>query len=72
MCFAINIPSAEATDYYIAMTAPVNVGYYKQTCIIANTRWAAIGIGNKMPRSLMFIIAQDGNGNVTLSVRLST
>jgi hypothetical protein len=26
MCFAINIPSNEATDYYVSMTAPQNIG----------------------------------------------
>ena len=27
MCFAINIPSDTATDYYVSMTAPSKVGY---------------------------------------------
>lgn len=59
MCFAINIPSADATDYYISMTAPSNVG------------WAAIGIGNTMPNSLMFVIAPQSNNNVSLAVKLT-
>lgn len=37
---------------------------------ISDGRWAAFGIGSKMPGSLMFIIAAN-NGNVTLSVRVS-
>jgi hypothetical protein len=36
----------------------------------SDCRWAAVGIGSRMPNSLMFIIAAI-NGNVTLSVRLS-
>ena len=38
--------------------------------VFSDCRWAAVGIGSRMPNSLMFIIAAV-NGNVTLSVRLS-
>lgn len=37
---------------------------------ILTESWASVGIGNKMPHSLMFIIAPN-NGNVSLSVRLT-
>ena len=70
MCFAINIPSTTSPDYYIAITAPENIGYVNYSAMFFNFRWASIGIGHKMPHSLMFIIAQK-NGNVSLSVRLS-
>ena len=70
MCFAINIPSIKAPDYFIAITAPDNVGYNNHFSKTADNSWASIGIGNKMPHSLMFIIAQN-NDNVSLSVRMS-
>ena len=69
MCVAMNIPSDFSTDYYISMTAPSSIGY-RNSRAIAESRWAAVGIGFKMPNSLMFIIAAN-SGNVTLSVRSS-
>ena len=71
---AINIPSTSAPDYYISITAPQAVGYALSLThylsLAYSSRWAAIGIGSRMPHSLMFVIAQY-NGNITLSVRLS-
>jgi hypothetical protein len=70
MCMAINIPSASAPDYYLAITAPQAIGYLLGRFgeQVLTSSWAAVGIGSQMPHSLMFIIAQY-NGNVTLSIR---
>jgi len=70
ICMAINIPSTSSTDYYLAITAPQNIGYQYQVSCAYSISWASIGIGGKMANSLMFIIAQN-NGNVSLSVRLT-
>ena len=69
MCFAMNIPSDTATDYTMSITAPDKIGYLTITSE-ADGSWAAVGIGNQMAGSLMFIIAKN-NGNITLSVRLA-
>ncbi|RPA97864.1 CBD9-like protein [Choiromyces venosus 120613-1] len=52
-----NIPSS-GSDVYLQIQGPTSAG------------WAATGIGSAMKGALIFIIYQDGSGNVTVSPRL--
>ncbi|EXM27643.1 hypothetical protein FOTG_06048 [Fusarium oxysporum f. sp. vasinfectum 25433] len=61
VCFRWGIPEASASagsgSFYFQIKAPTS------------TQWAGLGTGSQMAGSNMFIIYQDGNGNVTLSPR---
>jgi len=52
-----NIP-ASGQDVYVQIQGPTSAG------------WAGTGIGSGMKGALIFIIYQDGSGNVTVSPRL--
>ncbi|KAF4455498.1 hypothetical protein F53441_2288 [Fusarium austroafricanum] len=64
VCFRWGIPEAAASSgsgsLYIQIKAPVTA------------QWAGLGTGAGMAGSDMFLIYQDGNGNVTLSPRKGT
>ncbi|KAF5241342.1 hypothetical protein FAUST_4024 [Fusarium austroamericanum] len=61
VCFTWGVPEASASSgsgpIYFQMKAPTSM------------QWAGLGIGDRMSGSQMFIIYQDGKGNVTLSPR---
>lgn len=60
-CFRWGVPEASASsgsgNIYFQMQAPTSY------------QWAALGIGSRMSGAEMFIIYQNGDGNVTLSTR---
>ncbi|KAL7937759.1 CBD9-like protein [Trichoderma chlorosporum] len=61
VCFEWGVPDASAKagsgDIYFQLKAPTS------------WQWIGLGIGTQMDHSQMFIMYQDGNGNVTLSTR---
>ncbi|CZR34725.1 uncharacterized protein FPRO_01154 [Fusarium proliferatum ET1] len=61
VCFRWGVPEASASagsgSFYFQIKAPTSA------------QWAGLGTGSQMAGSDMFIIYQDGNGNVTLSPR---
>ncbi|KAL7781503.1 CBD9-like protein [Trichoderma afarasin] len=61
VCFEWGVPEASAKagsgDIYFQLKAPTS------------WQWIGLGIGTQMDHSQMFIMYQDGNGNVTLSTR---
>lgn len=64
VCFRWGIPEAAVSsgsgDVFFQIMAPTSY------------QWVAVGIGSGMSGSQMFVIYQDGNGNVTLSPRAGT
>ncbi|RSL80373.1 hypothetical protein BHE90_005405 [Fusarium euwallaceae] len=64
VCFRWGVPEASASsgsgNIYFQMEAPSSV------------QWAGLGIGSSMSGSEMFLIYQNGDGNVTLSTRSGT
>ncbi|GKU00127.1 cellobiose dehydrogenase [Fusarium langsethiae] len=64
VCFTWGVPEASASSgsgpIYFQLKAPTSM------------QWAGLGIGDRMSGSQMFIIYQDGKGNVTLSPRPGT
>ncbi|RGP74308.1 cellobiose dehydrogenase [Fusarium longipes] len=61
LCFTWGVPEASASSgsgpIYFQLKAPTSM------------QWAGLGIGSQMAGSQMFIMYQDGKGNVTLSPR---
>ncbi|EHK24743.1 uncharacterized protein TRIVIDRAFT_30789, partial [Trichoderma virens Gv29-8] len=61
VCFEWGVPEASAKagsgDIFFQLKAPTS------------WQWIGLGIGSQMDHSQMFIMYQDGNGNVTLSTR---
>ncbi|KAL6698639.1 CBD9-like protein [Trichoderma pleuroticola] len=61
VCFEWGVPEASAKagsgDIFFQLKAPTS------------WQWIGLGIGTQMDHSQMFIMYQDGNGNVTLSTR---
>ncbi|KAF5669268.1 cellobiose dehydrogenase [Fusarium heterosporum] len=61
VCFRWGVPEAVANsrsgNFYLQIKAPTSA------------QWAGLGTGTQMAGSQMFIVYQDGNGNVTLSPR---
>lgn len=64
VCFKLNIPektsSSGSGDIFFQLSAPSSYEY------------VALGQGNSMSGSNMFIVYTSGNGNVTVSPRLGT
>ncbi|KAH7256893.1 hypothetical protein BKA59DRAFT_468798 [Fusarium tricinctum] len=64
VCFRWGVPEASASsgsgNFYLQIKAPTSA------------QWAGLGTGAQMAGSDMFIIYQDGDGNVTLSPRRAT
>ncbi|KAG8674523.1 hypothetical protein FPOAC2_00548 [Fusarium poae] len=64
VCFTWGVPEASASSgsgpIYFQLKAPTSMS------------WAGLGIGDRMSGSQMFIMYQDGKGNVTLSPRPGT
>ncbi|KAJ4360769.1 uncharacterized protein N0V89_001336 [Didymosphaeria variabile] len=64
VCFKLNIPQNTASsgngDIFFQISAPDTYN------------WVALGQGNSMSGSNIFVMYTDGNGNVTLSPRLGT
>ncbi|KAJ4327119.1 hypothetical protein N0V84_002507 [Fusarium piperis] len=64
ICFRWGVPEASASsssgNIYFQMEAPSSV------------QWAGLGIGSRMSGAEMFLIYQNGEGNVTLSTRTGT
>ena len=64
VCFGVGIPETTASkgsgNIYFSITAPTSY------------QWVALGTGSMMANSNMFVIYQDGKGNITLSPRLGT
>ncbi|CAK7208805.1 hypothetical protein SBRCBS47491_000225 [Sporothrix bragantina] len=64
VCYGIGVPETTASkgsgNIYFSITAPTSY------------QWVALGTGSMMAGSNMFIMYQDGKGNVTLSPRLGT
>ncbi|KAF5233044.1 hypothetical protein FANTH_12721 [Fusarium anthophilum] len=62
MCYTWAVPSSTASsnsgNLFIRIQAPVEY------------QWVSLGTGDKMSGSTMFVIYQDGTGNVTLSTRM--
>ncbi|KAH6987178.1 hypothetical protein EDB80DRAFT_782544 [Ilyonectria destructans] len=63
-CFRWGVPEAAATsgsgDVYFQIQAPTTY------------QWVALGIGSRMAGAEMFLVYQDGKGNVTLSTRTTS
>lgn len=61
VCYAIGVPTTSASstsgNLYLQISAPTTY------------QWVAMGTGSGMTGSNMFIVYQDGNGNVTVSSR---
>ncbi|KAK1768357.1 hypothetical protein QBC33DRAFT_577423 [Phialemonium atrogriseum] len=64
VCFSVGVPSSSASagsgNIYFQITAPTSA------------QWVAMGPGTDMADSYMFIMYEDGKGNVTLSPRQGT
>ncbi|KAK0660493.1 hypothetical protein QBC41DRAFT_236535 [Cercophora samala] len=64
ICFSIAVPSSSASansgNIYFQLKAPTSY------------QWVALGTGSQMAGSNIFVMYQDGNGNVTISPRLGT
>ncbi|KAF4337980.1 hypothetical protein FBEOM_8142 [Fusarium beomiforme] len=62
ICYSWAVPSSTASsssgNIFIRLQAPVEY------------QWIGLGTGDKMSGSTMFVIYQDGSGNVTLSTRM--
>ncbi|KAH7159707.1 hypothetical protein B0J13DRAFT_519157 [Dactylonectria estremocensis] len=63
-CFRWGVPKTAASsgsgDVYVQIKAPTSY------------QWVGLGIGSRMAGAEMFLVYQDGNGNVTLSTRTCT
>ncbi|KAM0385480.1 hypothetical protein ACHAPY_000016 [Fusarium culmorum] len=61
ICYSWAVPSSTSSstsnDLYLRLEAPTDY------------QWIALGTGSRMSGSTMFVIYQDGSGNVTLSTR---
>ncbi|KAF5006082.1 hypothetical protein FDECE_7523 [Fusarium decemcellulare] len=64
VCFRWGVPEA-------AISSGSGNVYFQISSPTTNS-WAAVGIGSRMSGSEIFVIYQDGNGNVTLSPRSGT
>ena len=64
ICYAVGIPSTTASsgsgDVYFQISAPTSY------------EWVALGTGEKMAGANIFLMYQDGSGNVTVSSRQAT
>lgn len=64
MCFSVAVPSSSASagsgNIYFQIKAPTSM------------QWVSLGTGSHMGDSYMFVMYQDGNGNVTVSPRQGT
>ncbi|KAK4178656.1 hypothetical protein QBC36DRAFT_99559 [Triangularia setosa] len=64
ICFSIAVPSSSANsnsgNIYFQLKAPTTYA------------WVALGTGSQMAGSNIFVMYQDGNGNLTISPRLGT
>lgn len=64
MCFKWGVPEASASSgsgsVYFQIEAP------------SSYQWVGLGIGSRMSGAEMFIVYQDGSGNVTLSTRVGS
>lgn len=64
VCYSVGVPTSSASsgtgNIYFQISAPTSY------------QWVALGTGTGMAGSNMFIMYQDGNGNVTLSPRKGT
>lgn len=64
VCFSVGIPESTASagtgNIYFSITAPTSY------------EWVALGTGASMVGSNIFVMYQDGSGNVTLSPRIAT
>ncbi|KAK3300505.1 uncharacterized protein B0H64DRAFT_17036 [Chaetomium fimeti] len=64
LCYSVAVPTSSADagsgNIYFQIKAPTSL------------QWAALGTGTGMTDSSIFLMYQDGNGNVTLSPRLGT
>ncbi|KAK8131255.1 iron reductase domain protein [Apiospora sp. TS-2023a] len=64
VCFAVGVPqksaSSDSGNIYFQISAPTTYS------------WIGLGTGSRMSGSNMFIMYQDGNGNVTISPRQGT
>lgn len=64
ICYAVGVPEASAS---------ANSGnIYFQIAGPTSQQWIALGTGQQMSGSYMFVMYQDGSGNVTISPRLGT
>jgi hypothetical protein len=59
-CYSWAVPSASSSDIYFQISAP------------SSYTWIGLGLGSQMAGAEMFIIYQDGSGNVTLSTRTAS
>ena len=64
VCFNVGIPASTAAsgsgNIYFSIAAPISYS------------WVALGTGSSMVGSNLFVMYQDGRGNVTLSPRIAT
>ncbi|KAK4217653.1 CBD9-like protein [Rhypophila decipiens] len=64
ICFSIAVPSSSANagsgNIYFQISAPTTY------------QWVALGTGSRMTGSNIFLVYQDGSGNLTVSPRLGT
>lgn len=64
ICYTVGVPSSSASagsgNIYFQITAPTTY------------QWVALGTGSGMANSNIFLMYQDGNGNLTLSPRRGT
>lgn len=60
--YAVSVPDATAKsgsgDYFFQLSGP------------SSYQWIALGVGDTMPGSSIFVMYADGSGNVTVSPRL--
>lgn len=59
-CYSWAVPSTSSSDVYFQISAP------------SSYTWIGLGLGSRMAGAEMFIIYQDGSGNVTLSTRTAS
>lgn len=64
VCYSVGVPSSSASS------GSGNI--YFQITASTDYQWVALGTGSRMSGSNMFIMYQDGSGNLTLSPRLGT
>lgn len=64
ICYAVGVPSATASSG--------NGNIYFQISAPTSYQWVALGTGASMVGANMFLMYQDGNGNVTVSSRQSS
>lgn len=64
ICYSIAVPTSSASsnsgNIYFQLKAPTSYS------------WVALGTGSQMAGASIFVMYQDGNGNVTISPRLGT